>query len=320
MPTSLHPSLRQLLEQAPQCHSLAMARDILEESHILLRNAISHEDKVDAWSLTRWFSDVVQAVLHSPAVSQLCGGATIVVTGAFGRGHGLPTSGVQWLSVLREGQSSDDAALAHFCESAGLTVHATPDSFTPADKKEWIRRIHASVESGDGEAMGLFADAGTWVAAELAAAVASDAELSTPLLSHAAKVRPPAIEVIDGLPKRDRVVDMHAELVVPLAKLARWASMRAGSTVTETDRRIAAAEVAGVLSHHEAAYAREAWTAAITLQLHRWADRAGGHVMRWDLLPQLDRSAFGAASRLLSDVFAAVDTRYNQAHSVEEGK
>ena len=137
---------------------------------------------------------------------------------------------------------------------------------------------------------------------------------------YSAKVRPPAIEVIDGLPKRDRVVDMHAELVVPLAKLARWASMRAGSTVTETDRRIAAAEVAGVLSHHEAAYAREAWTAAITLQLHRWADRAGGHVMRWDLLPQLDRSAFGAASRLLSDVFAAVEARYNQAHSVEEGK
>ena len=50
--------------------------------------------------MAHWFSRLLTDALHSPAATELTDGRIQIVTGPFGRGEGMPTSPVEWLSIL----------------------------------------------------------------------------------------------------------------------------------------------------------------------------------------------------------------------------
>ena len=65
-----------------------MLRGVLAEAQDLVRNAVDHDEAPQ--DLVVWFSALVTDALHSPAIPELTGGATLVLTGSVGRGDALP--------------------------------------------------------------------------------------------------------------------------------------------------------------------------------------------------------------------------------------
>lgn len=133
---ALHPSLLDLAEAAPRCESEASARGVLAESLELLRNALEHGEKEVA--LAAWFSRVVGDVIHSPALA-----STIRLTGAFGRGDGLPTIPVVYLGR--------DERVASLLDAVGLKHASSDDTLA--------RRVDSGLPVGVGGELELLRDA-----------------------------------------------------------------------------------------------------------------------------------------------------------------
>ncbi|MCK7638134.1 nucleotidyltransferase [Corynebacterium sp. P7202] len=304
----LHDSLTDLAEQAPLCASAATVRGVLTESHDLLRNALNHS--ADAVEVTRWYTALVTDALHSPGARALAGDADIVVTGAYGRGSGTPTAPLHWLTVLppdTEGPTADPAGeLAALVSESGILLGGTPTALSPADRSTWSNRIDAAADSRDGTALGWFVDAGSW----FTPAVIDRTSDFTPLLVEAVENRPPAVRSREGLPRKDVPIDVTGQLLTPLGQIARWAGTAAGCARTGVVERIGAARSAGVLLDSEADYLLEAWEAGLELTLTRWLERVQDEPTTLDMLPQLQRSTFGAACRMLADVTRSTAERH----------
>lgn len=190
----LHPSLRDLAEQAPLSPTTATARGVLLEAQQLLRNALEH--RTPETLLTEWFSDVVLATMQCPAVAGKLS-APVTPTGDFARGDALPTSPVVWFAE----PGADTSQLAALLTSAGLTVAPPP------------------------------ADGVDLLAARVDAHLVTPATATDELLELAISHRPPALRALAGLPDPDVIADVTAALLRPIADVARWAAPAERSTL-----------------------------------------------------------------------------------------
>ncbi|APT84338.1 putative nucleotidyltransferase substrate binding domain-containing protein [Corynebacterium aquilae] len=308
----LHDSLHQLAAEAPQCVSTAMARGILADAHDLLQQAAHHDG--DAKELGAWFSTIVIQVLNSPALKEDASPeAQFYPSGAFGRLEGLVDSRVR---LLTWGTDSDQDKAAELLRSAGLTVR-TPLPARSAD--QWQLEASDAVARRDAEVLGLINDAGTW--GNFAINVAARAECGDSGLKVVADVlradalshRPPALSVKSGLPDKDVVFDIREHLVVPAARLARWAGFAAGVRSTHTPTRLAVAAARGVLTEAEATSLNQAWAAGMRTYLFLWSTRTGVKPQRFSNLPLIQRSLLGASCRELADVARSVAARHHDA-------
>ncbi|MEZ2122461.1 putative nucleotidyltransferase substrate binding domain-containing protein [Corynebacterium sp. CCM 9203] len=303
----LHDSLNDLAEQAPLCTTAATVRGVLTESHDLLRNALDHG--VDVVEVTNWYTQLVIDVLHSPGVVSLTGGAEVIVTGPYGRGSGTPTAELHWLTVLPSNdipEPDPTVNLGRLVSDAGLLRGVCPGELTPMSRLTWSKRIDTAVATCDGELLGWFADAGGW----FTDAVLERLKDPTPLLVEAVAHRPPAVRSRDGLPRKDVPIDVQEQLLTPLGQLVRWAGIAAGCRETRVIERIGVARGSGVLLATEADYLLEVWEAGLELTLARWHERVQDEPTTLEMLPQLQRSTFGAACRMLADVTRSAAERH----------
>jgi len=185
----LHASLIELAEQAPLCTDQATLRGVLTESHDLTRNALAHD--TNAVEVAHWFSRLLTDALHSPAATELTDGRIQIVTGPFGRGEGMPTSPVEWLSILPKSVPYQyNQNLEKVLTETGFVLAPLPATLLPTTREDWEHRIDHALEHGDGEALGVYTDAGTWMAEKvLASRMAPPA-----LLRNAVEHRPPAVQ------------------------------------------------------------------------------------------------------------------------------
>ena len=281
----LHPSLLELAESAPLCANPATVRGVLADSRELLGNALQHGE--DPSVLAGWFSRVITDALHSPGID-----TEIILTGPVGRGDALPTSPVRWLAVVDKHDDDPNPALARLLTDVGFIA----EPVGAATRQEWEDRARS------GENAAVYLDAGTWVAS------ITKANPRT-LLADALASRPPAIEVADGLPSREMSVDVRENLMIPTVNLARWAAWQAGSPAPTTAERLSHARSADILTSDEADALTQVWKASLELQSKRWMDHIHDQdATAWDM-PALQRSTFGAAARLLSQVMSSVEHR-----------
>ena len=282
----LHPSLLELAESAPLCANPATVRGVLADSLELLGNALQHGE--DPSVLAGWFSRVITDALHSPGVDD-----EIVLTGPVGRGDALPTSPVRWLAVVGKHAVDPNPGLARMLTDLGFVA----EPVGAATRGQWEERARS------GQDAAVYLDAGTWVAS----LVQVDART---LLDDALASRPPAIELADGLPSRDMSINVRAGLMIPTVNLARWAAYQAGSTAPTTAQRLIDARTAAVLTTDEADALTQVWKSSLELQSRRWMDHVHDQdATAWDV-PALQRSTYGAAARLLSQVMSSVETRH----------
>lgn len=289
----LHRSLIDLAQQAPKCSNPATVRGVLAESQDLLRNAIDHNEPPQ--QLVIWFSRLVTDVLHSQGVQELTGGARVVLTGPVGRGDALPSSPITWLTV--GDASADTTNLVSLLKDVGLLPEVTMLGAGARSQVEWIEAIHAA----NSNQLAVFADAGTWCLQEVLAL-----EHPQPLLREALKHRPPKIRLASGLPDREVSIDFRRNLLYPIIALARWAGVAAHSHEFSTPRRLADAQAAQILSEQQVDALLTAWEAGLKLQFRRFAARVHNHPTTIGDLSAIDRSTFGASTRLVSEVMYAV--------------
>lgn len=300
----LHQSLLDLAAQAPRCGQTAVARGVLAESHELLRNALAH--RTPEPELATWYSTLVADILRSPVAVGLTGGARVLPTGEVGRGDAAPASVVTWLTVTpAAGEGDPTAPLRELVASAGLPVAPVPAGWSPAPEDVWRERVEFALAAGDADSLAVFVDAGL-------------PGVSGPLpvlLERAVSRRPPRLRSLDGLPDRAMPVDVPADLLAPVADLARWASLAAGAAVSQTPERLTAGRASGFLSGGEADALRQAWETGLSLWFRRWADRVEGQPAQLDDLTALDRSAYGAAARMIAAVIRSLAVRHGIALS-----
>lgn len=306
----LHQSLLDLAEQAPRCRKVATVRGVLAESHELLRNAVAHRS--DPLELTRWYSTLLSDALHSPAVKELTGPAVeqLVLTGAIGRGDGLPTSRIEWLTVTAgagDAGAAADADVAKLLGSIGLTPAPRDGELAPTDRAGWLARITAAADSGDAAFIGVFDDAGTWLREHLEDELGS----VVPLLVEAVAHRPPALRAENGLPDRGSAVDIHRDLLTPVANISRWAGLTGATKALATPERIALTAQANILREDEADALTQGWVTGLELQLHRWVDHVIGREATAEDLTALQRSAYGAASRGVAGAIRSLAARHH---------
>ncbi len=131
------------------------------------------------------------------------------------------------------------------------------------------------------------------------------------LLDEALSLRPPAHKVVNGLPDPDSEVDIESYLLAPIAGIARWAAPSPRPTLD----RLEIAIERQLLSPSESQSLASAWETAISIAMRRWLANMDGRSTTLDNLPALDRTAYGAACRLVAQTFAAISARYSQESS-----
>ncbi|MCS4491613.1 nucleotidyltransferase [Corynebacterium sp. ES2794-CONJ1] len=292
----MHDSLLELASQAPQCQNAATARGILLESQDLIRNAIEHEARPQ--ELVIWFSRLITDVLHSEGIKDLTGGADLVLTGAVGRGDALPSSPIKWLTV--GGTAVDTQPLIELIGQVGLLTERTHFGFEARSKEKWLMELKGT----DGRGFAVFADAGTWLLAH----VVNQENAAVELLKEAFTYRPPAVRMNSGLPDLKAHIDIRQSLLYPIIALARWAGVAAKSQEFSTPARLNSAVLAGTLEAAQADYLRTAWESGLGLQFRRFTDRVHGHETTAASLPAIQRSTYGASTRMVSDVFSSLES------------
>lgn len=253
---ALHPSLLELAETAPRCESETAARGVLAESLELLRNALEHKEKETA--LAAWFSRIVVDTIHSPALD-----SSVRVTGAFGRGDGIPTIPVIYLGK--------DERVEELFNAIGLRHGQADDTFP--------RRVDSGLPVGAGG--------------------------EEALLQDALNKRPPAVQLVDGLPDRNVEVDIQSTLLAPIAAIARWAA----PSPRPTPDRLAIAGERELLQVSEVDALTAAWETGLQIELGRWYDHVADHpAILADLTPYT-RTAYGSATRTVAEVISALEAR-----------
>lgn len=290
----MHESLVELAGQAPLCTSVSTARGVLAESQDLVRNAVDHNENPQ--SLVAWYSTLVTDVCHSQAITELCGGATIVLTGPVGRDDALPSSPIKWLTVGEAG--ADSTALTTLLKDIGIYTEPTVFGHQAHSKEQWLSAV---ISASDAE-LAVFADAGTW----FLDAVLAREDAPAALLRDVYTYQSPVLRGPDGLAAYDTPVNIRKDLLYPIIAIARWAGVAANSTAVSTPQRLADARQAGVLGSAQAEYLLQAWDAGLQLQFRRFADRVHTHYTTTSLLPPIQRSIYSASAQLVSDVLASL--------------
>ncbi|WP_347305700.1 hypothetical protein [Corynebacterium sp. SA-MJD20WY100] len=127
------------------------------------------------------------------------------------------------------------------------------------------------------------------------------------LLEEALAQRPQPLRVVDGLPDRDVLVDVRAHLLSPIAAIARWAA----PAPRPTPDRIAIGHERELLTSSQRDALTQAWETGLALELRNWRDHVDGHPLRLGDLPPLDRTAYGAACRMVAAVFDGLQASQN---------
>lgn len=125
------------------------------------------------------------------------------------------------------------------------------------------------------------------------------------LFTEALEQRPPALQLIDGLPDRNTSVSIQATLLSPIAAIARWAA----PSPRPTPDRLAIAAERELLTKSEAEELTRAWETGMRLELRRWIDHVHDHPVLLADMPPLDRTAYGEACRCVAEVFTAIVAR-----------
>lgn len=125
------------------------------------------------------------------------------------------------------------------------------------------------------------------------------------LLESALSERPAALQLVDGLPDRQSVLDVQHVLLSPIAAIARWAA----PAPRPTPDRLAIGVERELLTTEEAESLTRSWQMGMSLELHRWFDGVNEHENTLADLPPLDRTAYGSACRTLSATFESIAAR-----------
>ncbi|MBP3088841.1 nucleotidyltransferase [Corynebacterium sp. sy017] len=311
----LHPSLLELATQAPLCNDIPTVRGVLAESQELMRNAIEHGEAPQ--ELTQWFSSLIKDIFRSPAIRNLSNNgdskANILFTGAISRGDALPSSEIIWLNVAQETngtQANKQKQLRSLLKEAELQVGSlkkTKGATEFLSQQQWENYIEKNKNNIQAHELAYYCDAGDWLLQHAQQHI--DPRI---LLVDAISQRPPALsKTLTGLPDKDTYIDIRKDLLHVIIALARWAGMAAQSPHTATLNRIDDAKAAGVLSDLQSDYLREAWHAGLQLQMNRWANRVHNNATTPEALSAIQRSTFGAASRLVADVARSLAHEHN---------
>ncbi|WP_165858021.1 putative nucleotidyltransferase substrate binding domain-containing protein [Corynebacterium alimapuense] len=288
----LHPSLIDLAEQAPLSSTAATARGVLAESQDLLRNAIDHREPES--ELSAWYSKIIADTLQSPAARDLVGDSRILPTGGIGRGDGLPTDPVSWFAIGPTPNA--DRCLLPLFEGSRLSVAPAGS----ASLEDWRDRGLKALEDGDAGTVAILADAGLLTRPGQVPA----------LLERAITHRPPALQVFEGLPDRNVLIDMQATLLSPVSDVARWVGLAVGASSRTTTGRLSEGQDSGLLSPAETESLIQVWETGVTLHLRRWRDDLHEHPVTTEDLPALDRTAHGAAARMAAGVLRSLAARF----------
>ncbi|AZA11016.1 putative nucleotidyltransferase substrate binding domain-containing protein [Corynebacterium gerontici] len=300
----LHESLQELAQIAGECEDLAMLRGVAAESQVLLRNAIDHD--APAHEIVPWYSKLISDALHSEAVLDATGGVHLVLSGAVGRGDALPSSTITWLAVRAEGariEHDPSNVIASTLEDLGFVVAKPPQRLDPRPKSDWLHHI----DHAEGTELNLFADAGTWALRRV-----NEREDFTDLLKAALELQPPTVHAKAGMPETAAVLSVRDQLLAPIVGLARWAGACAECPSASTPERLQYAQSAEVLHPEEASLLLEAFNAAQSLELERWAQRVQAAQTAPSSLTAIQRSIFGASARSVADVMRAVAGRHTR--------
>lgn len=125
------------------------------------------------------------------------------------------------------------------------------------------------------------------------------------LLREALAQRPPALRQHLGLPDREQEVDVQAHLLAPIRAIARWAA----PAPRPTPDRLAIGRERQLLTPEDAQALTQAWETGLALELRAWFDHAATTGLTLQDLPALDRTAYGAACRMVAEVFDSLQAR-----------
>lgn len=125
------------------------------------------------------------------------------------------------------------------------------------------------------------------------------------LLASALAERPAALQLVDGLPDRQALLDIQHVLLSPIAAIARWAA----PAPRPTPDRLAIGVERELLSAEEADSLTKSWRMGMSLELQRWFAGVNEHETTLADLPPLDRTAYGSACRTLSATFESIAAR-----------
>ncbi|MDO4910578.1 MAG: putative nucleotidyltransferase substrate binding domain-containing protein [Corynebacterium sp.] len=222
------------------------------------------DHNADPIEVAAWLSQLVKDVLSSPAIT-----SNARLAGAFGRKEGLPSSPLVLVDA--------DSHLVEFFQSAGYNAKAVE-----LNDPHSIEAIIARADLGE----------------------PLTREEGKRLADYALEHRPPALQVQDGLPSKESSVDIHADLIVPVVAMARWAAIDSGVCCSNTMVRLN--EQTSLLAA-ETDSLREAWRTGMALQLANWSDKI--HVETYEEMSQIQRAQFGASARAVADTIRAVADR-----------
>lgn len=289
----MHPSLSELTTEARRASSPAMARGILAEAQELMRNALDHGESETA--LAFWFSRTLQEWAESPAVEEITGGARLQFTGAVARFDAIPTDRVTWF-LIGDAPGANEQ-LRELFDGADLHVGDLP---APAPREDWDAAAARAAEQGDVDKLAYWVDTGY-----LDDPAVADA-LLVPSLAH----MPPALRLAEGLPDYDTPVDVRGTLMEPVVAVARWAGLLADASSGDAPHRLDRARDHGVLTEDEAEALTQAWATGLSMELRSWRHGTWGEEETMRSLPSLDRSAYGAAARLVSVALRSIAGRH----------
>ncbi|MDO5669649.1 MAG: putative nucleotidyltransferase substrate binding domain-containing protein [Corynebacterium sp.] len=292
----MHPSLSELNTEARRASSPTMARGILAEAQELMRNALDHGESEPALAL--WFSHTLQEWALSPAVEEITGGSRLLFTGPVARCDAIPTDTVTWFII---GEAPDaNEQLRELVDAAALPVGDLP---APAPQAHWDAAASAAASQGDADKLAYWVDAGYLDGPAVAEA------LLAPSLAHL----PPMLRLAEGLPDYDTPVDVRGSLMDPVVAVARWAGLLAGARGGNAPHRLGTAQHQGILTEDEAEALTQAWSTGLSMELRAWRHGTWGQEETMRSLPSLDRSAYGAAARLVSVALRSIAGRHGIA-------
>ncbi|AZA13075.1 putative nucleotidyltransferase substrate binding domain-containing protein [Corynebacterium choanae] len=312
----LHDSLEQLRLQAHDATTPGMLHEIATESLLLLRRAIAHDEP--AVPLASWLAEVVTGLVHSPAAQASYTGegqCQRIVTGLFGQGLGIPTAEICWLNVADTVPAAEaaDHLLADTFREAGFAVHSPSSATTIGTRETWQSRLAQAVADKHIDQLCMMLDAGSWMTPAVLAALHDRALLQAAVL----RSRPPQLKAHHLLPASDSIVDVRGHLITPLSDLARYIAAAAGSPTTRHSERIDAGVQAGVITAATAESLQQCTVAGLQLVFSRFAEGVADLPEPYAMVPQLERSMYGASCRNLSTIIAAVLTSTPSTPSIE---
>ncbi|WP_165242023.1 hypothetical protein [Corynebacterium lizhenjunii] len=127
-----------------------------------------------------------------------------------------------------------------------------------------------------------------------------------PGLEIALNQRPPHMQMVYGLPDRAAVVDIQGHLLSPIRAIARWAA----PAPRQVADRLAIGRERELLTAAEADALSQAWATGLALELRNWHTHVTSADLCWDDLTALDRTAYGAASRMVAQVCDSLGARH----------